>query len=109
MSDIENLPAFSVCPLRSPVVVEREDPAVPFFDSKAPPKQVLGPCLREGCGMYMVTQADQSGKVLAGMCSMRFFGMALDGIVGNLIKLTGAGGNHPGGNSKSNPFNIVPK
>ena len=110
MSETHEVPAFSLCPLRSPVIPEKEDPQVPFFDPKAPPRQVFGPCLHEGCGMYMATKVDQStGKILEGMCAFRFNGMAMDLLAGNmmrLVQLMDPSTKPPGA---KNPFNLVPK
>ena len=73
-----NLPVWSLCPFRTPVESSETD---------LPPKQTLGPCLYAGCGLYKVVKV-VDGKVVDGMCSIRFLGEVMNSIAGSLEQLT---------------------
>jgi hypothetical protein len=90
MSDV-NLPIWSLCPFRSPVAPVSE-PIVKFpgntlGEATWSPPQALGPCLYAGCGLYKVTKI-VDGKVVDGMCGIRFLGEVMNSIAGSLEQLT---------------------
>ena len=81
--------AFSLCPFRSPVVPPR--PLAGVGSGGNEPKDIFGPCLYAGCGIFVPTQVDQ-GKVLDGMCGFRATAIGLDVMnrnVASLVKLVG--------------------
>jgi hypothetical protein len=83
MSEV-SLPIWSLCPFRSPV-----SPTEAQFDGgpSSRPAQALGPCLYAGCGLYKVMKV-VDGKVVDGMCSIRFLGEVMNSIAGSLDQLT---------------------
>ena len=83
MSEV-NLPIWSLCPFRSPVMpndrpMTSEIGQLPF--------QALGPCLYAGCGLWKITKV-VDGKPVDGMCGIRFLGEVMNSIAGSLEQLT---------------------
>jgi hypothetical protein len=86
MSDI-NLPIWSLCPFRSPVSTGGQQIVNTAEGLTTQPVQALGPCLYGGCGLYKITKI-QDGKVVDGMCGIRFLGEVMNSIAGSLEQLT---------------------
>lgn len=75
-----NIPAFGLCPFRSPVEVP-EDRQV-FSPNQAPPapRQALGACLGLGCGLWCVSRYDEQHRPIDGVCGLKLAALALDQI-----------------------------
>jgi len=86
MSEV-NLPIWSLCPFRSPVQPREAGVARVQDHAGITPPQALGPCLYAGCGLYKITKM-QDGKVVDGMCGIRFLGEVMNSIAGSLEQLT---------------------
>lgn len=80
------LPAFSICPFRSPVFPPKESALAAVTANGAPipsePQQVLAPCLYAGCGLFKITKV-VDGQIVDGMCGIRFLAE-----VGNSIAMS---------------------
>src|SRR4030067_3853995 len=85
MSEV-NLPIWSLCPFRSPVQPREAGVARVQDHAGITPPQALGPCLYAGCGLYKITKM-QDGKVVDGMCGIRFLGEGMNSIAGSLEQL----------------------
>lgn len=88
MSQI-NAPAFSICPLRSPVFAPPQSSIMePAFGSTKSnePVSILGPCLYAGCGMFVPTKVE-NGAVVDGMCGVRGMATGLGQLNANLNQL----------------------
>src|SRR3989337_2522169 len=86
MSEV-NLPIWSLCPFRSPVSTGGQQIVNTAEGLTTRPVQALGPCLYAGCGLYKITKM-QDGKVVDGMCGIRFLGEVMNSIAGSLEQLT---------------------
>lgn len=74
---------WGLCPFRSPCS-PGEESRIP--EASSPPHQVLGPCLFAGCGLYKITKVE-NGKIVDGMCSIRFLGEVMNSVAGSLEQL----------------------
>lgn len=84
-----NIPAFSLCPFRSPVVPP--EPTKVYVPGGTPPEPqaIYGPCLYAGCGAFVVTEV-ADGKIKNGVCGIRALAVAAGSIaesLGQLVKL----------------------
>lgn len=74
---------WALCPFRSPCVpAEKSAPT----GEPTVPASVLGPCLFAACGLWKITKVE-NGKVVDGMCSIRFIGETFNSIAGSLEQL----------------------
>jgi hypothetical protein len=75
---------WALCPFRSPCVPPKES----SFAGTPPavPTSVLGPCLFAACGLWKITKVED-GKVVDGMCGIRFIGETFNSIAGSLEQL----------------------
>ncbi len=84
MSDV-SMPAWSLCPFRSPVELPEES-ALHLAGKPKATRQALGPCLFAGCGLFKGT-AIKDGKITDGMCSIRFIAEAMNSLAGSADQL----------------------
>lgn len=81
---------FSMCPLRSPVLPPEEMTAKSVLSSLgndqaafSAPREIYGPCLGAGCGMYVPTKVENN-RILQGVCGIRGMAVGMD-VIGKAL------------------------
>jgi len=79
-----NIPAFGLCPFRSPVEVPEERQVFDPHREPPAPRQALGACLGLGCGLWCVSRYDADQRPVDGVCALKLAGLAIDQIASRL-------------------------
>jgi hypothetical protein len=78
------IPAFGLCPFRSPVEVPEDRQVFSPNQAQPPPRQALGACLGLGCGLWCVSRYDANQRPTDGVCALKLAGLAIDQIASRL-------------------------
>jgi hypothetical protein len=84
------VPAFGVCPWRSPVLPPKERKVYDPNAGAPEPESILGPCIQAACGVWKITKMkEENGQMIPveGMCGIRFLGEVMNSVAGSLENL----------------------